>query len=194
MKKNLQILLALLFWSAIFICGGCKGKTGDKDGADTLKVTMKSYNMTITQYKDGKMSYRFKTPYVVRYEGKGRKGADTAYMLFDKGVDVVTFVDSTDTVESHIVSKWALFKETEEIWEARDSVVAQSKDGKVLYTDLLFWNQREGKIYSPIETKVVSGDETVIGRNGFESDESMENIVFRRSQGRFLVDTVSNAN
>lgn len=184
------ITLALLFGSAIFIVG-CKEKKSAPAAAN-VRVTMTSTNLTITQYKGGKMTYRFTTPHLVRYEGKGRNNNDTAYMVFDKGIDVVTFADSTKAQESHVVAKWAVFRETENIWEARDSVVGLSADGKTLYTDLLFWDQNTKKIYSPIRTRVVNGDETVIGLNGFVSDEKMDDIEFNKSQGRFLVDTLTN--
>lgn len=184
-----HITLALLLGSAIFIVG-CKEKKSKHATAD-VRITMTSTNLTITQYKGGKMTYRFVTPHLVRYEGKGKTGNDTAYMVFDKGIDVVTFSDSTRNVESHVVAKWAVFRETENIWEARDSVVGLSADGKTLYTDLLYWDQNTKKIYSPIRTRVVNGEETVIGVNGFVSDEKMDNIEFNKSQGRFLVDTLT---
>lgn len=191
-RNTKNIIVALLFGSAIFIVG-CKEKKTHK-ATSNIRVTMTSTNLTITQYKSGKMTYRFTTPHLVRYEGKGNNGNDTAYMVFDKGIDVVTFEDSTKGEASHVVSKWAVFRETENIWEARDSVVGVSADGKTLYTDLLFWDQNTKKIYSPKRTRVVSGEETVIGVNGFVSDEKMENIVFNRSQGRFLIDTLTNEN
>ncbi|MEG1553610.1 MAG: LPS export ABC transporter periplasmic protein LptC [Rikenellaceae bacterium] len=191
-NPNKIIILALLFWSAIFIVG-CKEKKVVKSSAD-IRITMTSTNLTITQYKDGKMTYRFTTPHLTRYEGKGKSGMDTAYMIFDKGIDVVTFSDSTKQIESHVVSKWAVFRETENIWEARDSVVGLSADGKKLFTNLLFWDQNKHSIYSPIHTRVDSGEESVVGVNGFVSDEKMDDIVFNKSQGRFLIDTLSGAN
>lgn len=189
-RNTKHLILALLFGSAIFIVG-CKEKKNAPSSGE-VRVTMTSTNLTITQYKAGKMTYRFTTPHLVRYEGKGRNNMDTAYMVFDQGIDVVTFEDSTRAEESHVVAKWAVFRETENIWEARDSVVGLSADGKTLYTDLLFWDQNTKKIYSPIRTRVVNGDETVIGVNGFVSDEKMDNIEFNKSQGRFLVDTLTN--
>ncbi|MBE9487871.1 MAG: LPS export ABC transporter periplasmic protein LptC [Bacteroidetes bacterium] len=188
-QKIKQIILALLFGSALFVVG-CK-ETKVKAEKPLIRRTMESDNLTITQYSDGTMDYKFITPHVTRYEGKGSQSQDTSFMIFDKGVNVVTFEDSTTNEESRIIAKYAVYQESEQLWEARDSVVGLSKDGKEIYTDLLYWNQKTKKIYSPIYTKVVSGNEIIIGVNGFESDDKMENIKFTKSQGRFLVDTLS---
>ena len=129
---------------------------------------------------------------MVRYEGVGKSGSDTMYMVFDEGIEVITYNDSTDSIETRITSHYAVHRETIGEWEARDSVVCLSKDGKILYSDLLFWDTKEKKIHSPIETKVVDGEETITGLNGFESDEEMSDILFINSRGRFKMDTVSN--
>lgn len=191
-KLHKSIILALLMWSAIFISGCGAKKVVEKD--DSVKVTMMSRNLTITQYKDGKTTYKFITPKMVRYEGVGESGKDTVYMIFEEGIEVMTFNDSTDSIETRITARYAVHRETIGEWEARDSVVGLSKDGKILYTDLLFWNQRDKKIHSPIATKVVDGEETITGINGFESDEEMSDILFINSRGRFKIDTLSNKN
>lgn len=185
-KPKINKIIALLCWSALFVygCGGGKPIVDD----NAVKPTMTSDNLTITNYENGRMIYRFETPHMVRYENK-----DTAYMIFDQGVYIVTFDDSTMEVKSWLKAKYAIYRETIDEWEARDSVVAQDKGGKTLYTDLLFWDHPKHRITSPIETKVVDGEESVIGLEGFESDEELNNIEFFNSKGRILVDTTTKA-
>lgn len=177
--------IALLIGSALFVysCGDGK-KNAD---SNILRPTMISHNLTISHYENGKLQYKFDTPYLVQYENK-----DTSYMIFDKGVHIVTYNDSTGEIKSWLKAKYAVYRKSIEQWEARDSVVAYDITGKTLYTDLLFWEQKEKRIYSTIETKVISGDESVVGLNGFESDDDMSNIQFFKSKGRILVDTTTN--
>lgn len=183
--KSISVI-ALLLWSALFVfsCGG--GKKGDVDNSD--RPTMTSDNLTITNYENGRMTYRFETPHMMRFENK-----DSAWMIFDQGVYIVTFDDSTNDIKSWLTAKYAIYYETRDQWEARDSVVAHDRSGKVLYTDLLYWDHSKKRITSPIETKVVDGEESVIGLDGFESDEELNNIEFFNSKGRILVDTTTNA-
>lgn len=176
---------ALLLWSALFVfsCGG--GKNKGIDNSD--RPTMTSDNLTITNYENGRMTYRFETPHMMRYENK-----DSSWMIFDQGVYIVTFDDSTYEIKSWLTAKYAIYYETRDQWEARDSVVAHDRSGKILYTDLLYWDHSKKLITSPIETKVVDGEESVIGLDGFESDEDLINIEFFNSKGRILVDTTTN--
>ena len=60
--------------------------------------------------------------------------------------------------------------------------------GKTLYTEHIFWDEKRRKIYSNVETKVVNGDEITVG-TGFESDDEMKNIQFKKTKGRIMIDT-----
>ena len=185
-QYNINRIIALLCWSALFVYG-CGGQTPTVIDDGKPKRVMESYNLSITNYEGGERRYRFDTPHLTRYEGK-----DTSYMIFDKGIKIVTYDDSTGVEKSSVISKYAVFRESINQWEARDSVVARDTDGKTLYTDLLFWDQKQKRIYSNIKTRVVDGAETIIGIDGFESDEDLSDIQFHNSRGRILVDTTTN--
>lgn len=184
-KAKINPIIALLCWSALFVysCGDA-GKKTEKDNSP--KPTMTSVNLTITNYENGEVKYRFEAPRMVRYENK-----DTAYMIFDQGVYIITYEDSTLEVKSWLKAKYAIYRESIGQWEARDSVVGSDKFGKRIYTDLLFWDQRTRMVNSPIHTRVVDGEESVTGKDGFKSDEDLVNIDFERSEGRILFDTTA---
>lgn len=182
---NSSSITALLCWSALFVYSCGDGKKSVDDGAP--KPTMVSDNLTITRYESGRMIYRFETPHAIRYQG-----VDTAYMIFDKGVYIVTYEDSTNEIKSWLKADYAIFYESIDKWEARENVVAADNENKTLYTDLLFWDKKTRMISSPKETKVIDGEESVIGLDGFESDEGLVNIEFYNSKGRILVDTAAN--
>lgn len=182
-KKNIKSIIALLCWSAIFVYG-CKSSSKEIDVSE-VKPVMKSDNLEITHYSDGKMSYRFITPVLVQYESP-----DTSYMIFEKGIHITTY-DSIGGIKTWLTSKYAIYREKIDEWETRDSVVACDINGKTLYTDLLFWRQKEKRIFSNIKTVVVDGEEMVTGLDGFESDDGLENVEFFNSRGRILVDTVA---
>lgn len=181
-NKKHNLIIALLLGSALFVlaCKGNSESSADDEGAKPVMVTD---NHSMRVYEAGRKGYTMKADHIVRYEGK-----DTIYTIFDEGIYIETY-DSVGAVSTWLKAKYAINYESVNLWEARDSVVGQDKDGKTIYTDLLFWDQKAKRIYSNIKTRVVDGEESIIGFEGFESDEDLSNIEFYDTRGRILVDT-----
>lgn len=188
MAKAIKIeylMLALLCWSANFLCGCTSGGgvNASVEIDDIQKLpTMSSDTLTITSSRDGKVEYRFKTPRLERYEK-----AEEPYMLFPVGVEIETFQDSTKERESFLRADWATFNEIQELWEAKGNVVGININGDTLYTQQIFWDQKEQMIYSNVDTKVKTAGQIVLG-DGFTSNERLDDITLGSNRGRFLVD------
>lgn len=177
------IALALLGWSANFLCGCSGGMDGTLESEDLSKLpTLASDSLTIISSIDGRTEYRFITPLLERYEL-----AEEPYMLYPKGIEIETFSDSTKETESYLRADWATFNEVKKLWEAKGNVIGVNIDGDSLYTQQIFWDQTEGRVYSNVDTKVKTGDQIVLG-NGFQSDDKLNNIIMGGNRGRFLVD------
>ncbi len=183
-RGNKAPIIALLMWGAMLVFS-CNNSAVKKDD-NLINKVMDSENPEMTSYENGRTVYKMIAPHLARYEGK-----DTAFIVFDKGIYIESY-DSLGNMESWLKAKYAINYESIGMWEARDSVVGRDKDGKVIYTDTLFWDQKKKRIFSPSKTRVVSGEESVVGLNGFESDEKLENILFYNSKGRIIVDTTTN--
>jgi hypothetical protein len=67
------------------------------------------------------------------------------------------------------------------------NVVATGAQGRTLYTEQLFWDEKTGRVYSNVESTVVQGEDIFVGE-GFESDEKFEFWTFRNFTGRLWVD------
>ncbi len=176
--------IALLMWGAMLVFA-CKSSEKSEKKDEVQKI-METDNPVMTSYENGRTLYKMIAPHLERYQGK-----DTVYIVFDKGIYIESY-DSLGNIESWIKAKYAINYESVGRWEARDSVVGQDKEGKRIYTDTLFWDQKKKMITSPSKTRVVDGEESVIGYNGFESDEALKNILFYNSKGRITVDTTKN--
>ena len=175
-------------WSAICICS-CSSKVESNIVIeDSSKIpTIQSRDLTIFNYSNGKMNYKFQTPLLERYEF-----TEEPYMEFKKGVHLETFNDSTRIKETDLVADYALYKEKAQLWEAKGNVIAKDKEGKTLYTEQLFWNTATDSIYSNVDTKLVDGEETTFGA-GFWSNGKFSEIVILQSRGGMLVDTTRRA-
>ncbi len=183
--KPYLVMLALLYGGANFL-SSCKGRMdGTIEIEDLSKVpTISSDSLTIISSKDGEIDYRFETPLLERFDL-----SEEPYMLFSKGIKIITF-DSVQNMESSLSAQWAHFNEKKQLWEAKGNVVGVNVNGDSLFTQQIFWDQIKKRIYSNVDTKVVSGTQVVLG-DSFESDENLDNIVMGRNRGRFLVDTAS---
>lgn len=182
LKKYASVAL-LLTGSAILLYS-CKGsETAEEEPLETIK-TEESENLSIVVSENGRKSYRFKTPLLEGYT----LGRDP-YREFRKGIDIITYQDdSMTTVNATLVANYAIYYENRKLWEAKGNVVVTKADGTRLYTQQLFWNSITKRIYSNVDTKVVTETDTFIGE-GFESDEELKDLHFRRFKSKMRVDT-----
>lgn len=176
-------MVALLYIGSAILLFSCKGgKAKAEESLDAIK-TEESENLTIVMSENGRKSYLFKTPLLEGYT----LGRDP-YREFRKGISITTFQDdSMTTVNSVLVANYAIYYENRQLWEAKGDVVVTKHDGTRLYTQQLFWNSITKRIYSNVDTKLVTETDELIGE-GFESDEEMNEPRFRRWKGRMEVD------
>ena len=162
----------------LFSCSGKKKPTE----IDLEKlITQQSDTLTMIYTKNGKKDYRFSTPLMERYEL-----AREPYMEFRYGINIITF-DSLGNEASNLIADYAIYYEHRELWEARGNVEGTGEDGRKLYTQQLFWDEKTEKVYSNVDCKVVDGLDVFLGE-GFESDSEFKDWVFRESEGRMWVD------
>lgn len=141
-------------------------------------MTEYSENLSIIQSENGRKAYHFQTPLM-----EGYSMAHDPYREFRKGIRIVMFDnDSLSSVSATLTANYAIFYEDRKLWEAKGDVVAVNKDGRRLYTSQLFWNQATHRVYSNVDSKIVSADE-VYHCEGFESDEQMKDWTYRKLKG-----------
>jgi LPS export ABC transporter protein LptC len=99
----------------------------------------------------------------------------------------VFFYDPLGEVSSDIRSNYAIYYEEKKLWEARGNVVANNEKGETLNTEVLFWNQERGIIYSDEFTKITSEDGVYYGNKGFESDETFDRWELKGSSGEVQI-------
>lgn len=145
-------------------------------------VTQRSDTLSMVYSKNGVKEYLFTTPLMERYEF-----AKDPYMEFRYGINIITY-DTLGGESSRLRADYAIFYEKRELWETRGNVEGENVDGRKLYTQQLFWDQKTDKIYSNVDSRIVDGMDEFVGE-GFESDSEFEMWVFRESEGRMWMDT-----
>ncbi len=182
--------VALLFIGgaiALYI-SSCSPQPTQKRASSQNIITERSDDMKIIMSRNGRPSYQFEAPVI-----EGYMLANEPYREFREGVKIITYQDdSLSRVDAILSSKYAIYYENSQLWEARGDVVVVKSDGRELYTQQLFWDSRSKLIYSNVDTEIVdtNNNDTFRGE-GFESDESMEKWRFRRLNGRMLIDVTT---
>ncbi len=179
-------MVASLVGGAILLFS-CSGDKKSKEFNLQTMITQQSDSLTMVYTKNGVKEYRFWTPLMERYEF-----ARDPYMEFRRGINIITF-DTLGNDNSKLRADYAIFYEKRELWETRGNVVGESSDGRKLYTQQLFWDQKTDKVYSNVDCKIVDGDDEFVGE-GFESDSEFNDWLFRESEGRMWVDTSQSEN
>lgn len=182
LRSHISLPVALLLAVSAILLFSCKSEQEVKEDDVQNMLTQQSENLTLIYSQNGNLSYRFETPLLERYQL-----AHEPYMEFRKGVKVETYNDSTHRVDATLTANYAIFLENQQLWEAKGNVIATNATGQKLETEQLFWNQKSGRIYSNVDSKVTQGEDVIIGE-GFESDEQFTDYTFRRPKGKVAVD------
>lgn len=186
-------VLALLVVGSATLLFSC----GDSDQSQQYDyesiMTERSENRTITMTENGKRSYSFFAPLI-----EGYSLAQNPYQKFDKGIKMTTYTsDSLSLVDATITADNAIYYDKQKLWEAKNNVEIvkyNRKEGDtvvtdktIVRTDQLYWDARTKKIYSNVKTRVLQADGWHEGI-GFEADEDLKNIHFRKYKSEMEFD------
>lgn len=177
----------------------CKGEP-ESDPIDLTSVPVQTVKgMRAVQTGNGILQMRMESPLLQRFEN------DTAsYEIFPQGFDVYAYNEAGE-LETQITSniaKHTTTKKKVERWEAFGNVVINNFiKGERMETDTLYWDRKNGRIYTHCLVKMYSPSGFMQGV-GMESDEMARNaqlkrpfdsygILMRDSSGTGYIDTVN---
>lgn len=105
-----------------------------------------------------------------------------AYTLIDSGA-TVDFYKTGEKVSTLTGKRGKVLDATKDI-EMYDSVVVVNKEGSVLKTSRLYWNNKLQKVSSDVYVKITTPKEDIEGI-GFESDQNLKNYTIYKVTGVF---------
>ena len=186
-------MLALLILGSATLLFSCSSKPAPVEYDVETLMTELSENRTITMTENGERSYTFAAPLI-----EGYSLAQNPYQEFRKGIKMTTYTsDSLSLVDATITANYAIYYDKQKLWEAKGDVVILKRNRKgsdttvvnltEVYTQQLFWDARTKKIYSNVDTKVLQPDGWHFGV-GFEADEDLKNIHFRKYKSEMEFD------
>ena len=111
-----------------------------------------------------------------------------AFIEFPKGMKAV-FYNKSGRIESSLEADYAVFWKKIKQFEARTNVVVKNfTEKQELYTEQLFWDQEEEKIWSDKFVKIITEKGPTYGEEGFESDHNFTRFRILKSRGQMEVE------
>jgi LPS export ABC transporter protein LptC len=173
-QKFLFILSVIAIAAGIIACEDklAPPKT-DLNTQDT--PDQESWNSTVSFSDSANVVAILNAGYMGHYPGKG-------YIKIDSGAKVDFF--KAGEIVSTLTGKNGIVLDSTKDIEIYDSVVVVNKEGSILTTDKLFWNNKEQKVYSDQFVHIKTPNEEIRGV-GFESDQNLTNYKIYKVTGTF---------
>lgn len=173
-------------FAVAFVVYSCKSNLGVADSIDIDETPVQTVDdMFVVQSENGILQMRMEAKLMERYD------RDTmSYELFPEGFAVYGY-NEEGLLETEITSDNAKHEQFEEddmeTWQAFGNVVVKNIIKKeVMETDTLYWDRKNGKIYTDCYVKMYSPDGFIQGY-GMESDERARNTVILKVFDNFAV-------
>lgn len=172
-----MVVMLLLFLS----CGGGKKNMGDAiTERDSLPI-MSTMGVLTYVSDSGITKYKIEAEEWLVFDKK-----KPSYWSFEKGVYLEKF-DTIFQIEASIKSDTAYYYDKDKLWKLIGNVEIHSLKGERFDTELLFWDQNSGKVYSDKRIRIDQIDRIIIGQ-GFESNQQMTDYKIHNMEGIFYID------
>ncbi|MBR4922117.1 MAG: LPS export ABC transporter periplasmic protein LptC [Bacteroidaceae bacterium] len=162
-------------------CSGNRKNLADAISENDTLPTMSSLGVTTLISDSGITRYKIVTEEWVINDKK-----TPPYWAFEKGVYLEKF-DTLFHIDASIKADTAYYYEKKKLWELRSNVQIQSQRGDKFETELLFWNEKEEKVYSDKYIRISQEDKVITGY-GFESDQNLTEYQIKNTTGVFTVE------
>lgn len=179
--------ITVVVWAAVMflLFPACSGDNKNLAKAinerDSLP-TMRTLGVTTLISDSGITRYKIITEEWEIYDKK-----NPPYWSFEKGVYLEKF-DSLFNIDASIKADTAYYYEKKKLWELRGNVHIRNLQGDKFDTQLLFWDEKEQKIYSHLPIHIEQADKSIInGQYGFKSNQQLTDYEIYNNTGIFTV-------
>ena len=161
----------------------CQTKHEMTESVTDIKNTPQVYADSITTIvsDSGIIRYRIIAPEWYVYEK-----ADTPYWDFPNGLRFERF-DENYKVDAKIECDRAVYYSKLELWKLNDNVEATNLNKEEFYTNELYWDQKEERVYSDSAITIIQKERKILGV-GFESNQTFSRYSIRQPKGTIPIE------
>lgn len=176
-------LLPVLTFVCVLMVAGCKdddrlGVTGDIDPTNMPQLSTR--NVTTLISDSGYTKYKVLTPLWNIYEAKEGK---ESYWMFPEGV-YLRQLDHELAQVAMVAADSAIYYPTRKLWELYGDVEIDQKDKTYFFSQRIFFDDKEKKIYSDTFIHIKTPTQVLEGM-GFESNMELTRYRVIKPRGMF---------
>ena len=176
-KRIAQVVLLILLCTTVTSCRKRSIKLRAEAVSDRKAMAVLEAEDVMTIVSDsGVTRYRIKAPKWRVYDK-----ADTPYWEFPDGIFLEKFnlqMESDATIEAD----YAYYNEPAQLWMLKGNVKALNLNGEQFEAPLLYWSQKEERVYSD-SSIVITREASIIKGVGFRSNQSMTQYTILKPTG-----------
>ena len=146
---------------------------------DSLAV-MSTYDVSTLISDSGRISFRIDAEEWLVFDKR-----QPPYWAFEKGVYLEKY-DNDLNVEATIKCDTAYYYSAQQLWKLIGNVDIRNPKNERFYTDLMYWDQENEKIYSDAYIKIEQEDQVTEGI-GFSSNQSMTLWEIKNTKGIYAI-------
>lgn len=101
------------------------------------------------------------------------------------GISTGIYIERFDEqleVNASLRSDYAHYDEDAQLWRLEGNVYAVNQEGEIFETPLLFWSQKDERVYSDSTIRITRENSIIVGV-GFESNQEMTRYTIMRPRG-----------
>ena len=174
----LQAIVVLFF---LFSCSNDKKNVKASIEEPDSIAYLSTYGVTTLISDSGRISYKIEAEEWHIYEKRRPK-----HWAFEKGAYLEKYDDSLN-IEATIKSDTAYFFSDMKLWKLIGNVDIKNQKNERFFTDLLFWDQEPGEIYSDKFIKIEQEDQVTTGI-GFRSNQELTNWQILSTEGIYIIE------
>ena len=174
----LQVIVVLFF---LFSCSNDKNNVKASIEEPDSIAYLSTYGVTTLISDSGRISYKIEAEEWHIYEKRRPK-----HWAFEKGAYLEKYDDSLN-IEATIKSDTAYFFSDMKLWKLIGNVDIKNQKNERFFTDLLFWDQETGEIYSDKFIKIEQEDQVTTGI-GFRSNQELTNWQILSTEGIYIIE------
>lgn len=175
------VLQTIVVMFLLFSCNNEKKNVENSIEEPDSIPSLSTYGVTTLISDSGRISYKIEAEEWHIYEKRKPK-----YWAFEKGAYLEKYDDSL-RVEATIKSDTAYFFSDMKLWKLIGNINIKNQKGEKFFTDLLYWNQEEGNIYSDKYIKIEQQDQITTGI-GFRSNQELTNWEILSTEGIYTIE------
>ena len=184
MKRILKIFIEINIIAnmvmVLFSCENSLDKVKEFIDTDTINGVL-AYNVDFTRSDSGLVQAKLMAPVMHSTEG------DSAILEFTQGF-VAYMYGKNGKPSSKISGDYGIRHEYNEMLFAKDNVIVENLETKeTLFTETLYWNQREKKIYTRNAVKITSPDKIIYG-DSLNANETFSQRVIHGMRATLEID------